>query len=122
MNRPHTITIYNHYDSKYVKCVLHDVYWYGTDSINISGKGVVESNSINIIIDGEENLEKYIPKEQYQGDIDTYTLDTDIRIVLGEGPEIQSVNELEQYKQITVFSYDVNVVESPVDNILIIGK
>ena len=122
MNRPHTITIYNHYDDKYVKCVLHDVYWYGTDSINISGKGVVESNSINIIIDGEENLGKYLSKEQYQGNVDTYTLNTDIRIVLGEGPDITSVNDLENYKQMTVFSFDVNIVGSLVDNILIIGR
>ncbi len=122
MNRPHTITIYNYYDNKYVKNMLHGVYWYGTDSINISGKGVVESNSINIIIDGEENLGKYLSKELYQGDVDTYTLDTDIRIVLGEGPDITSVNDLENYKQMTVFSFDVNIVGSSVDNILIVGK
>lgn len=122
MNRPHTITIYNYYNNEYVKHVLHDVYWYGTDSINISGKGVVESNSINIIIDGKENLGKYLPKEEYQGDIDTYTLDTDIRIVLGEGPNITSVNDLENYKQMTVFSFDINIVGSFLDNILITGK
>lgn len=121
MNRPHTITIYNSFNGKYIKNTLKDVYWYGTDSINISGKGVVEANSINIIIDGE-NLKKYISKEEYQGDKDTYTLDTGIRIVLGEGPEIKSLNELEDYKQISVFSYDVNIVDSPLDNILILGR
>lgn len=122
MNRPHTITIYNSFNGKYIKHVLKGVYWYGTDSINISGKGVVESNSINIIIDGEENLGKYVPKEAYQGDKDTYTLDSAIRIVYGEGPDITSLNELENYKQISIFSFDVNIVESSVDNILIIGK
>lgn len=122
MNRPHTITIYNSFNGKYIKHVLKGVYWYGTDSINISGKGVVESNSINIIIDGEENLGKYVPKEIYQGDKDTYTLDAGIRIVYGEGPDITSLNELENYKQISVFSFDVNIVDSPIDNILILGR
>lgn len=122
MNRPHTITIYNSYNGKYIKHVLNNVYWYGTDSINISGKGVVESNSINIIIDTKENLDKYISKEEYQGDVNTYTLDSGIRIVYGEGPDIKSLNELDNFKQMTVFSYDVNIVNSPVDNILILGR
>lgn len=122
MNRPHTITVYNSFNEKYIKHVLKGVYWYGTDSINISGKGVVESNSINIIIDGEENLGKYISKESYQGDKDTYTLDMGIRIVYGEGPDITSLNELVNYKQISVFSFDVNIVDSPIDNILILGR
>lgn len=122
MNRPHTITIYNSYKDKYIKHILKDVYWYGTDSINISGKGVVESNSINIIIDTKDNLDKYISKESYQGNENTYTLDTGIRIVYGEGPDIKSLNELENYKQISILSYDVNIVDSPVDNILILGR
>lgn len=122
MNRPHTITIYNSYNGEYIKHVLNNVYWYGTDSINISGKGVVESNSINIIIDTKDNLDKYVSKEEYQGDANTYTLDSGIRIVYGEGPDITSLNELDNLKQITVFSYDVNIVDSPVDNILILGR
>ncbi len=122
MNRPHTITIYNSSNENYIKHVLKGVYWYGTDSINISGKGVVESNSINIIIDGEENLGKYISKESYQGDKDTYTLDTGIRIVYGVGPDITSLNELVNYKQISVFSFDINIVGSSLDNILILGR
>lgn len=122
MNRPHTITIYNSFNENYIKHVLKGVYWYGTDSINISGKGVVESNSINIIIDGEENLGKYISKESYQGDKDTYTLDTGIRIVYGVGPDITSLNELVNYKQISVFSFDINIVGSSLDNILILGR
>ncbi len=127
MNRPHTITIYNSFKDengniKYIKHKLDNVYWYGTDSINISGKGVVESNSINIIIDTKENLGKYIPKENYQGNKDTYTLDTGIRIVYGEGPDITSLNELETYKQISVLSFDINIISSPIDNILILGR
>ena len=121
MNRPHTITIYNKYGDRYFKTVLSDVYWYGTDSINISGNGVVESGAINIIVDGE-NLSKYVSEEKYIGEKNTFTIQNEIRIVLGEGPDIESVSEIEYLKQITVFSYDVNVVGSPLDNILIGGR
>lgn len=121
MNRPHTITIYNKYNDKYFKTILNDVYWYGTDSINISGKGVVESGAINIIVDGE-NLSKYVSEEKYVGEENTFTIQNQIRIVLGEGSDIESVSEIEHLKQITVFSYDVNIVGSPLDNILIGGR
>lgn len=121
MNRPHTITIYNKYKGKYIKSILSDVYWYGTDSINISGKGIVESGAINIIIDGN-NLSKYVPEEEYVGDKDTFTIQKNTRIVYGKGPKIESLSEIEGLKQITVFSYDANIVGSIIDNILISGK
>jgi len=121
MNRPHTITIYNKYDEKYYKTILNNVYWYGTDSINISGKGIVESGAINVIIDGD-NLSKYIPKEEYTGDKETFTIQKNNRIVLGNGSDINSVSELEGLKQITVLSYDVNIIGGDLDNILIGGK
>lgn len=121
MEMPHTITIYNKFDNKYIKTVLKGVYWYGTDSINISGKGIVESGVINIIIDGD-NLSKYIPEEDYTGNKETFTIQKNIRIVYGIGPDIESLNEIENLKQITVFSYDTNIVGSSIDNILISGK
>lgn len=121
MNRPHTITIYNRYQDKYYKCILKDVYYYGTDSINISGKGVAESNSINIIIDGD-NLKKYVPEAEYVGLENTYTLQAGNRIVLGIGPDIDSIGDLNTLKQMSVFSFDTNIVGSSIDNILISGK
>lgn len=121
MNRPHTITIYNKYNDKYFKCILDGVYFYGTDSINISGKGIAESGAINIIIDGD-NLFKYVDEKKYIGNKDTFTLQNNIRIILGNGPDITSLSEIENLKQITVFSYDVNIVSSAVDNILIGGR
>lgn len=121
MTRPDTITIYNKFADKYVKTVLRDVYWYGTDSINISGKGIAESNAINIIID-EDNLKFFVKEKEYVGTPKTYTIQKGIRIVHGVGPDVESLNELINYEQITVFSYDINIVESSVDNILIGGK
>ena len=122
MERPHTITIYNSYAGKYYKKVLNNVYWYGTDSINISGKGIVESGNINIIIDGS-NLNDYVSKEKYTGGTDTYTIQEGCRILFGEGPDITSLSEIpETFKQITVFGIDENLVGSSIDNILITGK
>ena len=122
MKMPHTITIYNEYEGKYLKTILHKVYWYGTDSINISGKGIVEAGAINIIIDGD-NLLKYIPEREYKGNKDTFTIQRENRIILGEGPDINSVNDIpSNFKVMTVFGIDENLVGSSIDNILITGK
>lgn len=125
MNKPHTITIYNKLkvndEDQCFKRVLTGVYCYGTDSINISGKGVVESGNINIIIDGD-NLEDYVNYKNFN-DNSKYTIKQGDRIVLGVGPDITSINELtDSYRQITVFSIDENLVGSSLDNLLITGR
>ncbi len=125
MNKPHTITIYNKLkvddNEQYIKRVLNGVYYYGTDSVNISGKGVVESGNINIIIDGD-NLEDYVNYKSYNSS-SKYTIKPNDRIILGIGPDIASINELnDSYRQITVFSIDENIVGSALDNLLIMGK
>lgn len=122
MKMPHTITIYNKYQDKYYRRVLNNVYWYGTDSINISGKGIVESGNINIIIDGD-NLKDYITESEYVGGTNKYTIQNGSRILLGEGPVINSLSEIsESFKQMTVFGIDENIVGSNIDSILIVGK
>lgn len=125
MNRPHTITIYNNLKinntDNYIRRVLTGVYYYGTDSVNISGKGVVESGNINIIIDGD-NLEDYVNYKAFS-DSSKYTIKPGDRIVLGTGPEITSINDLnDSIRQITVFSIDENLVGSLLDNLLITGR
>lgn len=125
MDKPHTITIYNKLKvddtEQYIKRVLNNVYYYGTDSVNISGKGVVESGNINIIIDGE-NLEDYVNYKSFS-DSSKYTIKPNDRIVLGVGPDITSTNELnDSIRQITVFSIDENLVGSSLDNLLITGR
>lgn len=125
MDKPHTITIYNKLKvddtEQYIKRVLNNVYYYGTDSVNISGKGVVESGNINIIIDGE-NLEDYVNYKSFN-DSSKYTIKPNDRIVLGVGPDITSINELnDSIRQITVFSIDENLVGSSLDNLLITGR
>ena len=125
MDKPHTITIYNKLkvndNDQYFKRVLSGVYYYGTDSVNISGKGVVESGNINIIIDGE-NLEDYVNYKSFS-DSSKYTVKPNDRIVLGVGPDITSINELnDSIRQITVFSIDENLVGSSLDNLLITGR
>lgn len=125
MDKPHTITIYNKLkvndNNQYFKRVLSGVYYYGTDSVNISGKGVVESGNINIIIDGE-NLGDYVNYKSFS-DSSKYTVKPNDRIVLGVGPDITSINELnDSIRQITVFSIDENLVGSSLDNLLITGR
>lgn len=125
MDKPHTITIYNKLKvdgtEQYIKRVLNNVYYYGTDSVNISGKGVVESGNINIIIDGE-NLEDYVNYKSFS-DSSKYTIKPNDRIVLGVGPDITSINKLnDSIRQITVFSIDENLVGSSLDNLLITGR
>lgn len=125
MDKPHTITIYNKLKvddtEQYIKRVLNNVYYYGTDSVNISGKGVVESGNINIIIDGE-NLEDYVNYKSFS-DSSKYTIKPNDRIVLGVGPDITSINDLnDSIRQITVFSIDENLVGSSLDNLLITGR
>ena len=122
MEKPHTITIYNEYKGEYLKSILHNIYWYGTDSINISGKGIVEAGAINIIIDGD-NLLKYVTEREYKGDKNTFTIQRENRIILGEGPDIVSVDDIpNNFKIMTVFGIDENLVGSSIDNILITGK
>lgn len=121
MKMPHNITIYNKLKEQYVSKKLRNVYYFGSDSINISGKGTIESGNINIIIDGE-NLKDYI---NYKDFIDSskYTIQNGTRIVLGDGPDIKSLNDLDDsFKQITVFSFDENLVGSNLDNIVVVGK
>lgn len=125
MDKPHTITIYNKLKvddtEQYIKRVLNNVYYYGTDSVNISGKGVVESGNINIIIDGE-NLEDYVNYKSFSDSL-KYTIKPNDRIVLGVGPDITSINDLnDSIRQITVFSIDENLVGSSLDNLLITGR
>lgn len=128
MNKPHTITIYNKLpDDTYAKKVLHNVYWYGSDSVNVSGKGIVESSSINIIIEGE-NLNDYVDyhifnSEDFEYDHQKYTIQDGLRIVYGEGPDIYSINELsDAFKQITITSFNENIVGSSLDNLYITGR
>lgn len=122
MEKPHTITIYNKYNDKYYKKTLDNVYWYGTDSINLSGKSIVESGNVNVIIDGE-NLKDYATENEYVGGTNKYTIQKGNRILLGKGPDITSLNEIpESFKQMTVFGVDENLVGSNIDSILIVGK
>ena len=119
---PHTITIYNKFNDKYIKNILKNVYWYGSDSINVSGKGIVDGGNINIIIDND-NLKNYVSENLYDGKNNTYTIQKGARIVLGECIDIVSLNDIPKtFKQVTIFGINENIVGSNVDNILIIAK
>ena len=59
--------------------------------------------------------------EQYKEG--SYTLRKGDRIVKGIAEDITSINELSKYQNVvTITSFDVNIVGSDLDNILIRGK
>lgn len=114
---PHTITIFRHIqtlnEDTYTRYVLKGVYWYGTDRMSKSGNGTVEEKVINIVI--PKNL------------VDTFKTEWDVKlhdkVVLGEVDDITSINDLRVYEDvINVTSINVNICESDLDNITIIGN
>lgn len=113
-----TITIFNKVGETYHKHILTGVYWYGSQAIEISGKGLVNNDNINVFIPCEKMIDY---SESYKEG--KFTLRKGDRIVKGIAEDIQSVNELSKYQNvITITSFSVNKVNSCVDNIHIIGK
>lgn len=112
MEFPHTITIFRKKDdSAYIKKEISGVMWYGSQGLSLNGKGIVESNSINIII----------PKENVPLD---FKIEKGCRIVKGLADDIvESITELNHYDDVitvkSVTSYDFN---SQLDGILIVGE
>ena len=117
MNHIDTITIYNKVGEEYKRFELEGVYWYGSQGLSISGRGVVSSDDINVFIP-KAKMEKYKPF--YEDGF--YTIQQEDRIVKGVGPEITSAKDLANFERITVTSFSVNIVNSDLDNILIVGK
>lgn len=113
MNFPHTITIFSeqNLDGTYTKKEIDGVYWYGTEMFNLSGKGIISSNDINIII----------PKEKIPTD---FKIKKKQRVVKGIAQDIKkTINELNGYDEvITITSINNYDVGSELDCILIGGK
>ena len=113
-----TITIFNKVGESYHKHTITGVYWYGSYGLSLSGKGVVHSDEISIFIP-KEKMANY--SEQYKEG--SFTLRKGDRIVKGIAEDITSINELSKYQNvITIISFDINIVGSDLDNILIKGK
>ncbi len=112
MEYPHTITIFGEQnkDGTYPKKTIEGVFWYGTENINISGKGIVTNDSINIII----------PREKIPTD---FKIKRKNRIVKGIAEIKESITELENYDEvITVTSVNNYDCGSELDCLLIGGK
>lgn len=124
---PHTITLFNYVNSKHYRHVINGVYWYGSKIINMQGNGFVNSDQVNIVIP-KEKLNNYISKKQYLQLADDekeeyFTIQKGDKVVKGEIDDIQSINDLNKYDDvITIISYDINDVDSELNNILIGGK
>lgn len=106
---PHIITIFHYENETYHKDTVDGVFWYGNNGIKLSGKGIEETNAINIII----------PKDTLKG---TEINEKDY-IVKGVANEIVSFKDLKQYKDvITVFSVNDYDCNSDLDCLLVSGK
>lgn len=126
---PNEITIFNKienddkttYNTKHLKNVI----WYGTDNINLSGKGIVNSDDINIVIP-LESLSDYKKVSEFNKLDDKsnfFTLQKEDKIVKGVADDIKSVKELSKYENVvTIKSIEENLFGSSIDNILIKGK
>lgn len=126
---PNEITIFNKienddkttYNTKHLKNVI----WYGTDNINLSGKGIVNSDDINIVIPLESlsDYKKVSEFNELDDKSNFFTLQKEDKIVKGVADDIKSVKELSKYENVvTIKSIEENLFGSSIDNILIKGK
>lgn len=107
-----TVTLFHKaQNGLYERKVINGCYWYGDTRISNSGRGIVRDDAISVFF-SKEVIDKY--------DLVIYKND---RLVKGEVPEIQSVNDLAKYEdKITVLTTQSNRVGSPLDNLLVTGK
>lgn len=109
------------YNTKHLKNVI----WYGTDNINLSGKGIVNSDDINIVIPLESlsDYKKVSEFNELDDKSNFFTLQKEDKIVKGVADDIKSVKELSKYENVvTIKSIEENLFGSSIDNILIKGK
>ncbi len=113
MDFPHTITIFGkqNKDGTYPKKTIEGVFWYGTDGISVSGKGVVTNDSINIII----------PKDKIPND---FKIEKKNRVVKGVAEDIrETITELNSYDEvITITTINNYSCGSDLDSMLIGGS
>lgn len=97
-------------NSMYARTHVTGVYWYGKTRISANGSGIVRDDDITV----------YFPRDKAE----SVVIAKGDRIVKGEANDIvNSINELSQYDEmITVLSTAKNYVNSPLDNMVVIGK
>lgn len=129
----HTITIYNKVinpttkKESYNEKILNNVFWYDSNGLKLSGKGIEESDTINVIIP-LKSLNKYKSNSEYdnlsfEDKKEYFTIRKNERIVKGEYGTIASVNELNGLDDVMVVnSITKNLFGSDLDCILIGGK
>nr|DAZ72420.1 MAG TPA: hypothetical protein [Caudoviricetes sp.] len=126
---PDEITIFNKIENDdettYHKTNLKNVIWYGTDNINLLGKGIVNSDDINIVIPLESlsDYKKVSEFNELDDKSNFFTLQKEDKIVKGVADDIKSVKELSKYENVvTIKGIEENLFGSSIDNILIKGK
>ena len=109
---PHIMTIYRLDTSGTAdvisKQIVKGVYWNETQGIRTSGNGTADSKSVTVVT--SPHLAKTMGV--------TWTIKAKDRIIKGEGADVTSLKEIDGY---TVEKVEINVCDSPVDNIVIQG-
>lgn len=109
---PHSLTVYHHTDDDtYVRNIIQEAYWYGAEDITLNGRGMDENHNVTVVIPIDPSCK--VPVNIVPGD---YVLKG------SDGPEIESITELDGYKNlITVSSADASDVGSAIDCVVITG-
>lgn len=113
---PHTITIFQRKDNSYKRTIINGVIWYGSNGLVLSGKGIQDSNSINVLIPRESLANNGLSTD--------FNINKDDLIVKGEVDNIEKSSvELNKYKDvITVMNVNDYGFGSGLDCILIGGN
>lgn len=95
---PHTVTIFNVIKDKenitYHRNVVSDVFYHVNKIISQDGKGEEYRYAYDVIF-SKKALTKWVNKQDFVGNKDTYTLRENDIIVLSEFKEINDIKELQ---------------------------
>lgn len=107
MKLPHSITIYNKYlkgrDTAYKSMFIENCMFSPKDAVKLGNVQVQGSNNGKILI-YEEDVDMTLYKKPNDFNGEGFTFSTESIVVIGEGPEITSIRDLEKYEHYTVTS------------------
>lgn len=97
---PHTVTVINVDNSNNTllinKCIVEGVFFYNKKIISQENKGENYSNTYNCIFSNIA-LQKYLPKKQYEGQIDKFTLIENKTIIVKGDVTIDKLDDLKSF-------------------------
>ena len=96
---PHTVTIFNVNKSidniSYHRQIVKNVFYHINKIISEEGKGEKYTYAYDVIFSSEALL-KWLPKQDFKNESDTYTLRENDIVVLGEFEEVKDLSDLQK--------------------------